>query len=296
MKIVFFGEDNFSLEVIKELAKSEEIELIVCPIYNNKIYKRLELGARILGIEFCRINDINSDFIVEKIQKIQPDLIISCHFSKIIDTRILDLAKIMAINLHPSLLPKYRGMSPQHWALINGDKNTAITIHEMKADVDSGDILKQIIVPIDENENVFELQNKMLPLYKKAFCELMDDFKNNNVKRISQEKNDEIYYGKFYPEYAIINLRQNKKSLKNLVRAVTKPYCGASYNDLIIWSVCDIEKDLEYEIMKKFPRCGIINFKKQKYFRLFDGVLLIKDFSDRGGVARNFASCYALVA
>lgn len=287
MNIIFFGEDNFSLEVIKELSKNEKISLVICPYFENKIHKRLEAYCKILGIEFYRTKNINDDYVSSRVKEENPDLIISCHCSRIISKEIFSIPKYGAVNLHPSLLPKYRGMSPQHWPIINGDKETAVTIHEIKEEVDTGAILKQIIVPIDEDETVFDLQRKMIPIYQKAVIELISEIKENKVCRIEQKKEKEIYYGKFFPEYAEINLRQLKKDVKNLVRAVTRPYCGARFSNLIIWKVSEIEIEEELQIMRMYSRCGIINYDGKKYIRLFDGVLLLSDFDIKFGGGYN---------
>ena len=170
-------------------------------------------------------------------------------------------------------------MSPQHWPIINGDKETAVTIHEIKEDVDTGAILKQIRVPIEENETVFEMQNRMIPIYKQAFSELLAEYKSGTIKRIEQRQSKETYYGKFYPEYAQINLRQTKQSVKNRVRAVTHPYCGASYQKYIIWTVQDINEELENKLMKRHSRCGMFTENESLYLRLFDGILAITDYS-----------------
>lgn len=302
MNILLFSEDRFGAEVLLEILKTDTVGFVVCPYFDNNIHKRLEAVCKAKGIEFYRTKNINDDYVQNKVKDGNFDLLVSCHCSRIIAKEIFTLPKLGAVNLHPSLLPKYRGMSPQHWPIINGDKETAVTIHEIKEEVDAGAIVKQIKIQIHENETVFELQNRMLPVYRMAFSELLQDFKNGTVQRIAQSPQKEIYYGKFYPEYAQINLRETKESVKNLVRAVTHPYCGASYANYTVWSVCDIEAEQENKIMKNHTRCGIFSEEKQLYLRLFDGVLEITDYSVktihkiydmRGGVLR-YSICHGI--
>lgn len=279
MKIVLFTEDRFGAEVLLEILKTDEVTLVVCPYFENNIHKRLEATCRARHIEFYRTKNINDEYVLSKMKSEDFDLLVSCHCSRIIAKEIFTLPRLGAVNLHPSLLPKYRGMSPQHWPIINGDKETAVTIHEIKENVDTGAIVKQIRVLINKDETVCDVQNKMLPLYKQAFSELLQEFKDGNVQRIEQGKNKEIYYGKFYPEYAEINLRQTKESVKNLIRAVTHPYCGAWYKDYLIWAVSDVDEQTETQIMKKHSRCGIYKDADSVFLRLFDGVLQIMDYS-----------------
>ena len=279
MKIILFAEDRFGAEVLLEILKTDEVTLVVCPYFDNNIHKRLEVLCKAKHIEFYRTKNINDEYVLSKMNSESFDLLISCHCSRIISKENFTKVNLGAVNLHPSLLPKYRGMSPQHWPIINGDKETAVTIHEIRENVDTGAILKQIRVPINPDENVCDIQNKMLPLYKQAFSELLQEFKGNTVKRIEQKSTKEIYYGKFYSEYAEINLRQTKQSVKNLVRAVTYPYCGAWYKDYLIWAVSDVDEQIETQIMKRHSRCGIYKDADGVFLRLFDGVLQIMDYS-----------------
>lgn len=279
MKIILFSEDRFGAEVLLEILKTDEVTFVVCPYFDNNIYKRLELTCKAKQIEFYRTKNINDDYVLSRMNSESFDLLISCHCSRVISKDIFTKPKLGAVNLHPSLLPKYRGMSPQHWPIINGDKETAVTIHEIRENVDTGAILKQIRVPIYQDENVYDVQNKMIPLYKQAFSALLQDYKNGTVQRIEQKPTKEIYYGKFYPEYAEINLRQTKQSVKNLVRAVTHPYCGAWFKDYLIWTVSDVDEQTEIKVMKEHSRCGIYKDVDTVFLRLFDGVLKINDYS-----------------
>ena len=279
MKIVLFSEDRFGAEVLLEILKTDEATLVVCPYFDSNIHKRLETLCKAKHIEFYRTKNINDEYVLSKMKSENFDLLVSCHCSRIIAKEIFTLPRLGAVNLHPSLLPKYRGMSPQHWPIINGDKETAVTIHEIRENVDTGAILKQIRVQINQDENVCDIQNKMIPIYKQAFSELLQDFKNNTVQHKEQESSKEIYYGKFYPEYAEINLRQTKESVKNLVRAVTHPYCGAWYKEYLIWYVSDVDEQTETQIMKKHSRCGIYKDADSVFLRLFDGVLQLIDYS-----------------
>jgi methionyl-tRNA formyltransferase len=117
--IVFFGEDSFSSIVFTSLIKAGyNILLVLSPLYDNNIHKRLELTARNNNIEYVREKNINSEVVVRKIRNIKPDLLITTHFQKLLKKELIDLPSIGCLNLHPSLLPMYRGMSPQHWPII----------------------------------------------------------------------------------------------------------------------------------------------------------------------------------
>ena len=161
MKIIFFGEDAFSAIVLDSLIQAGHTIIgAYCPIYDNNIYSRLEMITNKNAIPFKRIKDFSSDVFLNELISKKPDLIVVCHFQKLINHNVITIPKFGCINLHPSLLPKYRGMSPQHWPIINGDKKTGITVHFIDDGVDTGDIIIQQEMEIKSDETVFQLQNR----------------------------------------------------------------------------------------------------------------------------------------
>ncbi|HRH57672.1 MAG TPA: formyltransferase family protein [Chitinophagales bacterium] len=121
MNLVLFGEDIFTATVLQSLVDAKfKVQLIVCPFYDNNNHNSIQRIAQTNHIEFIREEDVNSDVVNEKITYIHPNLIISVHLRKILRIEIFSLTKYGTINMHPSLLPKYRGLSPQHQLLIHG--------------------------------------------------------------------------------------------------------------------------------------------------------------------------------
>lgn len=157
--IVLWGEDAFSNIVLNALIKAEyNVQMVVTPLYDNLIYKRLEMTCIKYGIEFSREKPINSERVYNKLKELQPDLCVICHFERIIKEPILSVPKYGFINVHPSLLPNYRGMAPQHWPIINGEKETGITCHYVDEGTDTGDIVVQRIVSLTNDMYVSDLQ------------------------------------------------------------------------------------------------------------------------------------------
>jgi methionyl-tRNA formyltransferase len=159
LKIAFFGEDSFSNIVLTSLLKAgHNISLVLSPLYNNYIHKRLELTAKSNNIEYMREQNINSETVVKKIKNIKPDLIITAHFQKLLKKELIDMPSIGCLNLHPSLLPMYRGMSPQHWPIINGDKKTGMTVHFIDEGIDTGKTILQREIELTDDMYVSDLQ------------------------------------------------------------------------------------------------------------------------------------------
>ena len=149
MDIALFGEDVFTATVLQSLLdKNHKVLLIVCPLYSNNNHNRLQSIAEQNKIEFFREKDVNSGFVKDRLEKAQPGLIVSVHLRKILKKEIFSIPGKGAINVHPSLLPKYRGLSPQHQAIIHGDSESGVTVHYIKELVDTGDIIIQVHIQI----------------------------------------------------------------------------------------------------------------------------------------------------
>ncbi|MEG1552181.1 MAG: formyltransferase family protein [Kiritimatiellia bacterium] len=288
MRIAFFSEDNFGLAVLERLVKEHTIVFVVSPYFSNPTSKRLERWCARNQLMYVRARDVNGPVVMKGMRETHPDLLVSVHFSKLLRREIYQLPRLGAINLHPSLLPKYRGMSPQHWPIINGEKETGITVHFIADQADTGAIVRQIKVPILSEETVFDLQRRMLPIY----CDTVSDAVAAIAKGergAPQEGESGIYYGKFQPEFAIINLRQGKQQVFDLVRAITRPYKGAFFAGRRIWKVSFMSAEEERVCMAAYARCGIVEEALQvPFLRLLDGCLRIdemtveeRDFNER---------------
>lgn len=184
-------------------------------------------------------NDINHSIWVEKIRQLQPDVIFSFYYRDILKKPILDIPARGCINLHGSLLPKYRGRAPVNWALIKGEKETGATLHYMTENVDAGDIIGQCRFRIDDNDTAFTVQNKLAENAAHLLDKYLPDIKAGNVVRIPQNLEQSCCYGRRGPDDGLINWHQSNIEIHNLVRAVTHPYPGAftfkQQNKLYIW-------------------------------------------------------------
>jgi len=172
LTIVFFGEDSFSNIVLTSLIEAGyNIPLVLSPLYDNNIHKRLESTARNNNIEYMREKEINSEAVSRKIKNIKPDLLVTAHFQKLLKNELINLPSIGCLNLHPSLLPLYRGMSPQHWPIINGDKKTGITVHFIDEGIDTGKIVLQREIELTESMYVSDLQLIWAKEYQTIMCD-----------------------------------------------------------------------------------------------------------------------------
>jgi len=281
MNIIFLGEDTFSSVVLNALISSENNVLAVyCPYYENKIYMRLKMICEKNNIKFHRTKNINSDLISDEITLLEPDLIVVSHFERILKNNIIQIPKYGCINLHPSILPNYRGLSPQHWPIINGDSFTGITVHFINEGIDTGDIIRQRLIEIEPSDYVSDLQLKMKNNYGSIVLEAISDIKLNKVRPVIQNSKSGSYYGKLKNSDCQIDSNGSVFAALNLVRGVSFPYQGAEYNGYKIWKA----KLASNEFVKKweilYSENGLYFVEELGDFIKFkDGFLIIEKYS-----------------
>lgn len=282
MNIIIFGEDIFTATVLQSLiAGRHTVSAVISPLYDKSMeYKSLEQIAIRNNIPFLHVKNINAREIKDEVLDINPELIISVHLKAIISKEIYLLAKRGAINVHPSLLPKYRGLSPQHQALMHGDDVTGVTIHFMDEKPDTGDIILQEKILLNENTSIYELQIKMLWVYKYLVIQAVEQIEKNKFNLIKQDAAQASWYGRLRHTDREIDIRKTKLEIYNLIRAVTKPYRGAYHKGLTIWASFIPDKSIETKLMKEYPHIGIYRAGDHLIIRLCNGVLQSDDFEN----------------
>ena len=235
LNIVFFGEDTFSAVILSSLIEAgHQVKLVVTPYYENLIYKKLEYICTEHQIKFARCRKINSEETCSIVREVNPDLCVISHFERLVKQPLLGIPKMGFINLHPSLLPNHRGLTPQHWPIINGDKEAGITIHYVDEGTDTGDITLQKRFPLKGDEYVKDLQKIWMKLYQTVMVEAIDKIIAREPT-ISQEGMTGSYHGRLTEEECQINPDGTSEQAYNLVRGVGMPYHGAQIGNIIVW-------------------------------------------------------------
>jgi UDP-4-amino-4-deoxy-L-arabinose formyltransferase / UDP-glucuronic acid dehydrogenase (UDP-4-keto-hexauronic acid decarboxylating) len=171
--------------------------------------------------------DINHPMWVEKIRESRPDILFSFYYRQLIRTEILDIPKGGCLNLHGSLLPKYRGKAPINWVLVNGERETGVTLHYMTPRPDDGDIVAQERIAISDDDTALTLHGKAAQAAGKLLDEILPRIKNGTAPRIPQDHGKATYFGGRRPADGEIDWFKTAQEVRNLVRAVTKPFPGA---------------------------------------------------------------------
>ena len=168
-------------------------------------------------------NGVGYDFI----KKIEVDIIASINYLFLIEKDIIQHSKQLTFNIHGSLLPKYRGRTPHVWSIINNEKETGITAHVIDEGCDTGDIISQIKIPINEIETGAEILNKFKLEYYNLILGVFKKLNSGKLELIKQDEQLATYFGKRTPEDGRINWNWQKGRITNWVRAQAYPYPGA---------------------------------------------------------------------
>jgi methionyl-tRNA formyltransferase len=170
-------------------------------------------------------NDL--DALIPKLQALAPDYIFSFYYRHMIPAQILACAKITALNMHGSLLPKYRGRAPVNWAILHGETETGATLHIMETKPDAGDIVGQASVSIGPDETATDVFGKVSQAAVKVITEALPKLIQGKVPRKPNELQKGSYFGGRKPSDGQIHWHQKAIQVHNLVRAVAPPYPGA---------------------------------------------------------------------
>jgi methionyl-tRNA formyltransferase len=171
--------------------------------------------------------DPNATKIVERVAACDPDFIFSFYYRSMLKSALLALPPRGALNMHGSLLPKYRGRVPVNWAIINGETETGATLHYMLDKPDSGDIVAQQAVAILPDDTARAVHDKVAAAAEGVLRGALPGLLAGNAPRMKQDSSAATYFGGRKPEDGTIAWSKNALAIHNLVRAVAPPYPGA---------------------------------------------------------------------
>ncbi len=178
-------------------------------------------------IEVFYPDNVNKPEWIQEISRLSPDVIFSFYYRNMISKDILNIPPSGAYNLHGSLLPAYRGRVPVNWVLVNGEKQTGVTLHHMIEKPDAGDIVGQKVVNIDFGDTARALYDKLCKAAGILLEEILPLIREGKAPRTPQDLAKGSYYGGRRPEDGHIDWRWSAVRIYNLIRAVTEPYPGA---------------------------------------------------------------------
>jgi len=225
LKIVYIGSGQFSemilrglilldlniTKIITEVGKPAGRSKQICPSVVSQT-------AQIFKKPFLETDKISE--LKEEIKKLNPDIILLADFGQIIPLEILEIPKIASINIHPSLLPKYRGPSPIAAAILAGEKKTGVSIIRMASQIDSGEILMQEEIEIDELDNSLSLRDLLANLSLKMLLDFLPHLQVGDIKSVKQNESQVSFSHKFKKEDGLIDWKKPTKEIDRQIRAL----------------------------------------------------------------------------
>ena len=248
LKVIFMGTPLFSVPILKELINNTNvIGVVTAPdayIGRKKILTPCEIKKVAIENNIRVFSPVKLRLEYQDIIDLKPDIIITCAYGQIVPKEVLDAPRLGCINIHASLLPKYRGASPIYSAILNGEKETGISLMYMAEGLDTGDIIKMEKIEIDDYDNMETLSNKLSSLAAKMIIEELPSIINGTNKRIKQDDSQSSYVGLIKREDEHLDFNMDVKDVYNKYRALS-PSPLANF----------ILDDMEYKI----GECEIVN-------------------------------------
>jgi len=179
------------------------------------------------GLPVITPGEVNTPELERTVAEMRPDFVFSFYFRSMIGAPLLNAGRLGALNIHGSMLPRYRGRAPVNWAILHGEKETGATLHYMNARADAGDIVDQLAVPILENDEAREVFGKVCFAAEIILARSLPGLIAGTAPRLPQRLEDGKYFGRRRPEDGKIDWTRSARDIHNLVRAVAPPFPGA---------------------------------------------------------------------
>ena len=285
MKIIFLGTSVFSAYILEKLVESEHQIVAVISQPNRLVGRKKEIKLTSVAKyaqekELTLFQPEKIIDIYNEIEKLEFDILITAAYGQILPEKFLNLSSLIPLNVHGSLLPKYRGPSPIQTAILNGDEKTGITIMEMIKKMDAGRIIKQEEIQIEKFENTGDIFIKLQKIGSDLLLDVLDDFSNQKFNLQDQNIEEVTYTYMLSREDEKIDLNETVEAIHNKVRAM-QPYSAAyMYFNQKEMKVIKT-KVLNYEIIYNIGE--IISIEKDGIVvQCKDGQLLIEEIQFAG--------------
>ncbi len=231
MRAVVFAYHNMGIVGIRALLDNGfEVPLVFShrdDPQENRWFESVADYCRDRGIPVHLPENVNSHPWPDAIRSARPDYLFSFYYRLILSEEILSIPRVCSMNVHGSLLPKYRGRAPVNWVLVKGETETGVTLHVMTEKPDAGDIVGQAAVPISFEDTALTLFGKMEKAAESLLSGLLPRIAAGDIPRRRNEIEKGSYFGGRKPEDGKIDWSRPAVEIYNLVRAVTRPYPGA---------------------------------------------------------------------
>jgi len=245
LKIVFMGTPDFAVTILKAIlsSKHEITAVITQPDKQKGRGKEIQFSAikeyaLAQGLPVLQPLKIKEYTAVEELRKLEADIFVVAAFGQLISKEILDMPKYGCINVHASLLPKYRGAAPIQWAIINGEAESGVTIMQMDEGLDTGNMIMKYVVPIEKEETGSSLHDKLAETGAKLCVDVLDGIENGAMNAIEQNNEEATYVKMISKELGQIDFKKSAVEIERMVRGLTpwpSAYTSCKGRNLKIW-------------------------------------------------------------
>lgn len=249
MKIVFMGTPDFSVGALDALVEAghEIIAVVTQPDKPKGRSGQMQFPpvkecALRHGLTVLQPVKIKTPEWVDKLRELKADVFVVAAFGQILSKEILDMPKYGCVNIHASLLPKYRGAAPINWAIINGEKETGVTIMQMNEGVDTGDMLSHVVVPIAPKETAESLFDKLAKAGAKLIVETLPKLEAGEIIPVPQDESQSSHVKMMNKSLGKIDWNQDAVVIERLVRGLNSWPSAYTYyqgKSVKLWD-CDV--------------------------------------------------------
>ena len=252
MRVVFMGTPDFSVPALERIATEHEVVAVVTQKDKPKgrgmsvSYTPVKESALKLNIPIYQPDKVKEESFVEELKKLNPDVIVVIAFGQILSNDILTLPKYGCINVHASLLPKYRGAAPIQWAVIDGEEKSGVCTMKMDEGLDTGDIIDVDEITLDPKETGGSLFDKLAKLGGELILKTLKNLEFGKVTFIKQDDSKSTYAKKMTKELGRIDFTKDAKSIERLIRGLNPWPSAFTYLDgkvMKIWDADVVDAD-----------------------------------------------------
>jgi methionyl-tRNA formyltransferase len=264
MKIIFMGTAELSCASLEKLSANKNFQIVAVVTQPDKPKGRelklqfspVKILAEKLGLKILQPAKARNENFISELHELKPDLIVVVAYGQILPQSILDLPKFGCVNVHTSLLPKYRGASPIQSAILNDETETGVTIMKMDAGMDTGEILSQARTPILPQDNSQTLHDRLAQIGAELLVETIPDYVAGKILSQPQNNSEATHTAKIKKEDGKIDWNLSAQEILNRLRAFT-PWPGA-FTFLKTESKSQLLKIWRAEIVEKSGNAGEI--------------------------------------
>lgn len=227
VKTIFMGTPEFAIPALKTLLKLSDVVCVVTKpdalVGRKKVLTPSPIKKLAIKENIPVLTPVKLKEEYQSILNYEPELIVTCAYGKIVPKVILDYPKYGCINIHASILPKYRGSAPMQWAIANGEKETGITLMYMDEKMDTGDIIDIEKISILDDDDLGSIHDKMSLLGSSILEKNFSNIINNNISRVKQDDTKATLAPMITREMELLNFNDYGKNIINKIRAFS-PY------------------------------------------------------------------------